>query len=226
MKFMYKVIGFFRGVWLICRSLGRTLKTQVRWQGIRIGYNTAIDGSCILVGDNAFGQNCVISKTIIGRATYCTNNVVISNAEIGSFTSIAANVKIGLHKHPTQYYVSTYPAFHIKWAQTPYLNCSSDFDVHPKTFIGCDVWIGDSAIILSGVRIGDGAIVGAGAVVTKDVPPYSIVCGVPAKVMRHRFSEAEIEKLLEIKWWEWDKEKIARFQSSFKDINEFLKEDL
>lgn len=226
MNFIHKMIGLIRGIGLICRSFGRTIKTQIKWSKISIGYNTAIDGSCSLAGNNAFGQNCIISKTSIGRATYCTNNVFISNAEIGAFSSIAANVKIGLHKHPTSEFVSTFPGFHIQWPHTSYLNCVSTFDVQPRTYIGNDVWIGDSAIILSGVRVGDGAIVGAGAVVTKDVPPYSIVCGVPAKIVRYRFTMEEIGRLLQIKWWEWGDDKLARLQSSFKNINEFLKEYL
>ena len=221
MNFIYRVIGLFRGLGLICRSFGRTIKTQIRWSRNSIGYNTAIDGSCSLAGDNAFGQNCVISKTVVGRATYCTNNVVISNAEIGAFSSIAANVKIGLHKHPTSDFVSTFPGFHIHWPHTPYLSCDSAFDVQPRTIIGNDVWIGDSAIILSGVRVGDGAIVGAGAVVTKDIPPYAIACGVPARIIRYRFNEFEIQRLLQIKWWNWDLDKIREHQLSFSRADVF-----
>ena len=75
--------------------------------------------------------------------------------------------------------------------------------------VGSDVWIGYEAVILSGVTIGDGAIVGARAVVTKDVPPYTIVGGVPAKPIRKRFSEEDIAQLLELRWWDWPQEKIA-----------------
>lgn len=224
MIIMYKIIAILRGVFLIFRSFGRTIRTQVRWPHVKIGYNSAVDGLCSLSKGNSFGQNCIISNAAFGRATYCTNNVVISNAEVGAFSSIAANVKIGLHKHPTRDFVSTFPGFHISWPHTPYLKCNSEFDVHPRTLIGNDVWIGDSAIILSGVKIGDGAIVGAGAVVTKDVPPYAIVCGVPAKVMRYRFSEGQIKSLLEMKWWDWNEEKMAKFQKSFSDVDCFFRD--
>ncbi|MNI40841.1 Chloramphenicol acetyltransferase [compost metagenome] len=77
-----------------------------------------------------------------------------------------------------------------------------------KIVIGNDVWIGANAVILPGVTLGDGAVIGAGAVVTKDVPPYAIVGGVPAKVIRYRFTPEEIEVLLRIKWWEWEIEEI------------------
>lgn len=85
--------------------------------------------------------------------------------------------------------------------------------------IGNDVWIGYEAIVLSGVTIGDGAIVGTRAVVTKDVPPYTIVGGIPAKPIRNRFSDEVIASLLEIKWWEWPDEKIQRNISAIQSGN-------
>ena len=85
--------------------------------------------------------------------------------------------------------------------------------------IGNDVWIGYDAIIMPGVKIGDGAIIGTRAVVTKDIPPYTIVCGVPAKPIRKRFDDKTIEKLLLIKWWNWDKEKIKQNIQSIQSGN-------
>lgn len=85
--------------------------------------------------------------------------------------------------------------------------------------IGNDVWIGYDAIIMPGVKIGDGAIIGTRAVVTKDIPPYTIVGGVPAKPIRKRFDDKTIEKLLSIKWWNWDKEKIKQNIQSIQSGN-------
>ena len=89
--------------------------------------------------------------------------------------------------------------------------------VQKKVIIGNDVWIGSHALILGGVKIGDGAVIGAGAVVTKDVPPYAVVGGVPARIIKYRFSQEIIDKLLEIKWWNLPenilKENIKLFQT-------------
>ncbi len=215
--------GLYRAIYLILRSFARTISTQIRWCGFEVGYNTAISKDCILEGENKFGQNCIISRSMVGRATYCVNNVVISNAEIGSYTSIASNVSIGLYSHPTRGYVSTFPGFHCRWRITPYLDRPCEFNVQSRTKVGSDVWIGDSAIILNGITVGDGAIIGAGAVVTHDIPPYAIVGGVPAKIIRKRFSDPEISKLLSIKWWSWTAEQISNRQDIFGNVDEFLK---
>jgi len=94
--------------------------------------------------------------------------------------------------------------------------------------IGSDVWIGSNVIILSGVTIGDGAVIGAGAVVTKDIPPYAVAAGVPAKVIKSRFSDEDITLLLSARWWDWDFEKIKRRLPMFYDesvsVTEFLRQ--
>jgi Acetyltransferase (isoleucine patch superfamily) len=89
--------------------------------------------------------------------------------------------------------------------------------------IGNDCWIGANALIMQGVTIGDGAIIGAGSVVTKDVEPYSIYCGNPAKQIRKRFTEEQIEFLLKVQWWNYSFEKLAEIADSFQNINDFIK---
>lgn len=146
------------------------------------------------------------SRVVVGRYTYGEPWLRLWTDEdkikIGSFCSISSGVNIfGGGEHNSNW-ISTYP-FRIVFDLT-----LANSDGHPKTkgitTIGSDVWIGHGATILSGVTVGDGAIIGANAVVAKDVPPYSVVVGNPAKVIRLRFPKDKVEKLLKLKWWDWD----------------------
>ena len=130
---------------------------------------------------------------------------------IGKFCSIACGAKFlfnsGNHKMAS---LSTYtfPLFFEEW-DLEKENVAQAWDQKGDIIIGNDVWIGYEAVILSGVTIGDGAVIGCRAVVTKDIPPYTIVGGVPAKPIRKRFDEETIKELQKIKWWDWPEEKIA-----------------
>lgn len=103
----------------------------------------------------------------------------------------------------------TFPLFFDEW-ELDVKNIRDAWDNKGDTVIGNDVWIGYEAVVMPGVKIGNGAIVGTRALVTKDVPPYTIVGGVPAKPIRKRFDDITIEKLESLCWWDWDKEKIKR----------------
>lgn len=134
-----------------------------------------------------------------------------NTCRIGKFCSIAEGVKIlGGGDHRTDW-ITTYP-FN---ALCKYFPFAEGISGHPKSkgpvIIGNDVWIGHDASIMSGVTVGDGAVVAAKSLVAHDVPPYAIVGGVPAKLIRYRFSPAHIQKLLRIRWWDWDLETIARY---------------
>ena len=130
---------------------------------------------------------------------------------IGKFCSIACGAKFLFNSaNHTLSSLSTYPfpLFFEEWGLEK-KNDADSWDNKGDIVVGNDVWIGYEAVILSGVTIGDGAVIGARAVVTKDVPPYTIVGGVPAKPIKKRFSEESIKKLQSIRWWDWPKEKIA-----------------
>ena len=131
---------------------------------------------------------------------------------IGKFCSIACGAKFLLtSSNHTQRSLSTYPfpIFFEEW-RLDKANVRSAWDNKGDIVIGNDVWIGYEAVILSGVHIGDGAIIATRAVVTKDVPPYTIVGGIPAKAIKKRFDDATIEKLLQLQWWNWPFEKIQQ----------------
>lgn len=127
---------------------------------------------------------------------------------IGNFCSIADNVKIFLGGNHRVDWLTTYP-FNVL---SDYWHTAKEIQGHPMSkgdvIIGNDVWIGYGATILSGIKIGDGAVIGAESVITKDVPPYTIVAGNPATIIRKRFKNSEIKKLLDLKWWDWDESKI------------------
>ena len=137
---------------------------------------------------------------------------------IGKFCSIACGAKfLFTSANHTQVSLSTYPfpIFFEEWG-LDVQNITSAWDNKGDIIIGNDMWIGYEAVILSGVTIGDGAIIGTRAVVTKDVPPYTIVGGVPAKPIRKRFSDDTISALLKIKWWDWPEERIKYHISDIK----------
>lgn len=130
-----------------------------------------------------------------------------ASLKIGAYTSIASNVRVFLGGEHRTDWVTTYP-FNI------YNKNAMSIEGHPKSKgnveIGNDVWIGTDAIILSGVKIGDGAVIGAGAVVARDVPPYAIAVGNPARIIKLRFSDEVIDKLLSIQWWNWPSAQIEK----------------
>ena len=131
---------------------------------------------------------------------------------IGKFCSIACGAKFLFNSaNHSLSSLSTYPfpIFYEEWGLDR-KNVAEAWDNKGDIVIGNDVWIGYEAVILAGVTVGDGAIIGARAMVTKDVQPYTIVGGVPAKPIRKRFSEETISEMLALKWWDWPKERIAR----------------
>ena len=143
-----------------------------------------------------------ITNSVVGNYSYVSYNCFLNNCTIGRFCSIATGVKIGLGKHPVNLF-STSPIFYSpKNALRVVWNKEAKFTEHHVVSIGNDVWIGANVTIVDGVKIGNGAIIGANSLVTKDVRPYSIVGGVPAKLIRMRFEEGLNEMLNKTKWWD------------------------
>lgn len=166
------------------------------------------------------GTNFISSS--MARHSFCGYDCDITNADIGSFVSIANVVVIGGGRHPMEW-VAMSPVFYEGRDSV-----KAKFSIHKREHskrvtIGNDVWIGRSAIVLPGVKIGHGAVVGAGAVVTKDVPAYGVVAGNPARLIRYRFEESIIQRLLKIRWWDYTDDRIHDLGPYFNDVDRFLK---
>lgn len=174
------------------------LKNVVTRANIEIGAFTIYNDFCNDPRD--FEKNNVLYQYTVNK----------DRLIIGKFCSIACKAKFLMTSgnHTMRSLSSyTFPIFYEEWG-LDIGQVTDAWDNRGDIVIGNDVWIGYDAIIMSGVKIGDGAVIGTRAVVTRDVPPYTIVGGVPAKVIRKRFSEDVILKLLEMKWWDWPYEKI------------------
>lgn len=169
----------------------------------------------------AVGARCLIQETVLGDYSYTSNDCDIIYSRIGKFCSIAAQVRINPGNHPLW-----------RAALHHFTYRSRSYELHPEddqeffdwrrshpVVLGDDVWIGHGAVILPGVKIGTGAVVGAGAVVTKDVRPFTIVAGVPAKTLRRRVP-LEVERaLMRIRWWDWPREKLAASLEDFRKLD-------
>jgi virginiamycin A acetyltransferase len=163
----------------------------------------------------------------VGKYTYqfnhfCNDDVLLK--EIGAFCSIPGNVTILPSTHPLDT-VSTHPAFYLKKFGFLKQNADKEGITHnqKRAVIGHDVWIGSGAAIMNHVIIGTGAVIGAGAIVTKDVEPYAIVAGVPAKFIRYRFDTITINSLLASAWWTWPDHKIMDRIGLFLNTEDFVK---
>ena len=202
--------------WLARAHLGS------RGKGIRIGY-MAFARRC------SFGKNVTIysfarlDSVTIGDMSYVSRDARIANVDIGKFACIGPETLLGLGRHPTRDFVSSHPAFYStrRQAQITFV-AKAGFGEFERIKIGNDVWVGARAIIMDGVSIGDGAVVAAGAIVTKDVAPYAIVAGSPARVLRYRFSPEQITQLLAIAWWDRPLQWLQEHAGEFADARLFI----
>ncbi len=193
-----------------------------------------MDSECTKIYPREFDKQIVYLKNVVDNPNICVGDYTIYNdfvhdprefqknnvlyhypingdkLIIGRFCSVACGARFlmtsGNHTL-SSLATYTFPIFFDEWGLDK--NVTSAWDNKGDIVIGSDVWIGYEAVILSGVHIGDGAIIGARAVVTKDVEPYTVVGGVPAKPIRRRFSDDTIERLLALRWWDWEHERIA-----------------
>lgn len=174
-----------------------------------------VNQSNFKIGEARLQGNSYKNESEIGDYTYVSTNTIIKHTVIGKFCSIASNCVIGESDHPYKF-LSTSPIFYHNgnifgeiWTEKDHIQ------LYNKTEIGNDVWIGSGVFIKSGVKIGNGAVIAAGAIVVKDVPDYHIVGGVPAKLIKKRFSDKLIALLMKKQWWNWELDKLKKCQNKF-----------
>ena len=166
-------------------------------------------------------EHTEIHSSFLGEYSYISQYSIVNKAKIGKFCSIANGCYIGLWEHNTE--VSTH-SFYLYEHSGNFVQGYTNYDKDDiETIIGNDVWIGANAVIMKGVTIESGVIIGAGAVVTKDIPAYAIAVGNPAKVIKYRYEKEDIQWLLDLSWWNFSREKIKSIidKNGFHDFQLF-----
>ena len=208
---------------ILWRCLGRCA-WAVAHPPCKIHRGARLEARSALGRFNVLFPGAAVHESAIGDHTYLQQNAAVMNAEIGKFCSIAGGAFVGLPQHALDN-VSSHPAFYLRNTPLAKTYATSDlFQVSRRTFLGHDVWVGQNALIMGGVRVGTGAVIGCAAVVTKDVPDYAIVVGSPARVIRFRFSEETIRRLLATKWWDRSEEWRERNVDVFKDPGQLFQQ--
>lgn len=179
-----------------------------------MAFSSRVEKSSISKKAKVWG-NCRVFHSELGDYSYLGPNSRLIHTRVGRFCSIAANCIIGMGSHPLNYlstssiFTAPHNGLGQSWTKKAF------FEEYKPIIIGNDVWIGQRAMLIGGVKIGDGAVVGAGAIVTKDVPPYAIVAGVPARIIRYRFPDKVIAELQSLKWWDMPEDVLKKHISSF-----------
>jgi len=169
---------------------------------------TTIIGKARLIGTRinkycSFADYSFVVNSEIGSYSSVGRSTTIIHTKVGKFCSISWNVSIGATRHYLDR-LSTHSFYYLK----RFKMVKEDTKIVEKTNIGNDVWIGANAIVMPNLTIGNGAVIGAGSVVTKNVPSYAVVAGVPAKILRYRFETEKIRKIEALNWWDWDRTKL------------------
>lgn len=169
------------------------------------------------------GDRCVLEESVLGDYTYCFGGNDVIYAELGKFNSLATGVRINPVQHPAHVRAA---AHHFTYRCAHYGLGPDDASLiawrrESRVVTGHDVWIGHNAVVMGGVSLGNGAVVGAGAVVTHDAAPYEIVGGVPARHIGWRYREEIIAALERIRWWDWDHGTLAARVRDFDDVEAF-----
>jgi acetyltransferase-like isoleucine patch superfamily enzyme len=196
---------------------------------ILIARKVKLNNHTMLEGFNKIYEGTSISNSLLGRGTYIGSFSKLENGIIGRFCCIAPHVEVIYGRHSLDNSVSVHPAFYSLRKQGGFTFVENQkfhefnlIDGKYSFVIGNDVWLGYGVKIMEGLTVGDGAVVAVGSVVTKNIPPYEIWGGVPAKKIKNRFSDEIKCKLDAIKWWNSDMNKLKAQASLFSDIDKFI----
>ena len=205
-----------------------SLALRIRNSGLKMGFRAKSPFSSVFEGNNKLGAHSFFSGEL-GYASYVgADSIVIG--KVGRYSSIADKVVFLTKTHPTKEFVTTHPCFYSLKKQSGFTYTSKQlFNEEPRLTdsnysieIGNDVYIGYGATIIGPCRIGNGAIIAAGAVVTGDIPNYAVAGGVPAKVIKYRFSNEEISFLERFQWWDKSQEWLSEHVEAFQNIKDFI----
>lgn len=215
------------------KQVARWIKKKYLRKKCIFDENSFINLHTIFEGNNRIGNGSHLINAKMGYGSYISDSCYLNSISIGRYCCIGPNVHTALGRHPTRNFVSIHPCFFstnpivgtscVEKQKYEEMKESSEKGYAVK--IGNDVWIGASVTILDGVTIGNGAIVAAGAVVVSDVADYAIVGGVPAKLIRWRFTKDEVEYLNALKWWDKSTVWIKNHSELFADIS-LMREEL
>ena len=202
--------------------LMNAIRTRSKYPSVKL-YYMASASRCTLGRSVTLFDNVKINHCTVGDFTYIQENSRLNSTKVGKFTAIGPGVKAGMGNHPSNTFVTIHPIFYAKTKLLP-VNFAdkSYFKAKTDITIGNDVWIGGNVLIMDGIVIGDGAIVAAGAVVTENVVPYAIVGGVPARLIKYRFTADQIAYLLEFKWWDKEQSWMEKNWLLWHDIEKFI----
>lgn len=202
LRLIYSPIGLAKAFIHEANEYCRDFEIRHRYPHATLDHSVGLTLDTVIGEHSHIFSQCILNHCKVGNYTYIAHDSILQNVEVGNYCSISYEVYIGLGKHPLDLFSTSTVFYRAKNALgVQVVEENSDFEEYGKIVIGNDVWIGARATILDGVTIGDGAVIATGSIVTKDVPPYAIVAGVPARIIKERATKEEIERYRASQWW-------------------------